>query len=43
VVRRRKHPLDSDLVVGSMLVKKGIPLLSLIAAIISGKECGFPR
>jgi hypothetical protein len=26
-----------------MLVKKGIPLLSLIVAIISGKECGFPR
>lgn len=43
VVRRRKWPTDSDSFVSSMIVKKGIPFMSLIVLIILGNVCGLPR
>jgi hypothetical protein len=43
LVISKKRPSDSDILVSSMLVNKGMPLLSLIMLIISVKVCSLSR
>lgn len=43
IIRRGKRLADSESFVTLMLVKNGIPFISMIILIISGKLCGLPR